>query len=366
MTTTNYAVAPGEYLEEWIDDQGFSQQKVADLLGCSRKQVNEIINGHAPITSETALRLERVVGIAATTWLKYEVMYRSDLARIVDEENLANFAEQIAPTAASYLRSIGATTASMKNPGKLVSDFLSFHRCGTWKAYDQQHAKSLIGEYGLATLKDSAAQLDQTSLTTWLRAAELTQNYERGRNYKYEARKLRAVIPELRKRAAQPNPEMLNDIARMLSEVGVVFMVVEPPKKFPLLGVTRWIDKRVPVIQQTGRWSKDGFVIWTLFHEIGHILNDPRGQMHLECSTEKKRSSAAEKSANGFAKHVLLGTGGLTPFHGLTHDRQIAEKAQEIGIAPGVAVHQMHRHRMLDYNLGNSLFVNLEGTFSAQ
>ena len=37
MTETNYAVAPGEYLEEWIDDRGFSQQHVADLLGCSRK-----------------------------------------------------------------------------------------------------------------------------------------------------------------------------------------------------------------------------------------------------------------------------------------------------------------------------------------
>ncbi|BCR80261.1 helix-turn-helix transcriptional regulator [Arachnia rubra] len=48
MTRTNYAVAPGEYLEEWILEQGLSQQQVAGLLGCSRKQVNEIVNGHAP------------------------------------------------------------------------------------------------------------------------------------------------------------------------------------------------------------------------------------------------------------------------------------------------------------------------------
>ena len=54
MTATNYAVAPGEYLEEWIDDHGLSQQRVAELLGSSRKQVNEIVNGRAPITSDTA------------------------------------------------------------------------------------------------------------------------------------------------------------------------------------------------------------------------------------------------------------------------------------------------------------------------
>ena len=31
MTATNYAVAPGEYLEEWIDENDLSQQRVADL-----------------------------------------------------------------------------------------------------------------------------------------------------------------------------------------------------------------------------------------------------------------------------------------------------------------------------------------------
>ncbi|WP_234823972.1 HigA family addiction module antitoxin [Mycobacteroides abscessus] len=61
MTTTNYAVAPGEYLQEWIDEQGFSQQRVAEMLGCSRKQVNEIIHGRAPIAADTAMRLARVV-----------------------------------------------------------------------------------------------------------------------------------------------------------------------------------------------------------------------------------------------------------------------------------------------------------------
>ncbi|KSU65672.1 HigA family addiction module antitoxin [Arthrobacter sp. NIO-1057] len=365
MNATNYAVAPGDYLEEWIDDQGFSQQKAADLLGCSRKQVNEIINGHAPITSETALRLERVVGIPAATWLKYEAMYRSDLARIADEENLAQFAARIAPAAASYLRRIGATKGNMRTPGKLVSDFLAFHRCGTWKSYEQLHAELHKGDFALATLKDSSTELDQTLFSTWLRAAEMAKPYELGRSYEYAPRKLRAIIPELRTRVAQPDSSMLNDIARMLSEVGVVFMVVDPPKGLPLQGATRWIDKRVPVIQQTGRWGMDGFAIWTLFHELGHILNDPRGQTHLEYSTEKQRGTATEKSANEFAKNVLFGAEGLAPFHGMTNDAQIATKAREMGIAPGVAVHQMHRRRMLDYKYGNSLFVNLDGTFTA-
>ncbi|MEW9870793.1 HigA family addiction module antitoxin [Arthrobacter sp. HS15c] len=365
MTATNYAVAPGEYLEEWIEEQGLSQQRVAELLGCSRKQVNEIVNGRAPITNETAIRLERVAGIPADAWLRYEAMYRADLARIADQEKLAEHADKIDPNAATYLRALGATAATRRKPGELVSDFLAFHRCGTWEAYLHLHESANKGDYALAALKEAGATIDQTVLTSWLRAAELTEAFERGRQFVYDADKLRDALPSLRERAATPNSTMLRDIAEMLADVGVLFLVVESPKSFPLLGMTRWIDKRVPVIQQTGRWGKDGFVIWTLFHEIGHVLNDPRGEMHLEYSSEKKRNSAAEKAANSFALEVLFGESGVEEFRGLTRDNEIKRKAAEIGISPGVAVHQLHRRRWLDYSFGNRLCVDITGTYTA-
>lgn len=364
MTDTNYAVAPGEYLEEWIEDNGVSQQHVADLMGCSRKQVNEIVNGRAPVTPDTAVRLERVVGISAAAWLRYEAMYRADLARIRDEENLASHVEEIDPNAIAYLRALGATKATKRSPGMLVSDFLAFHRCGTWDAYLHLHESASKGDYALAALKDNGSTIAPTLLSTWLRAAELTVGFERGRGYVFDAEALRAALPALRERAATPDRHLLGDFRSMLAEVGVVFIMVEPPKKLPLLGMTRWIDKRVPVIQQTGRWGMtDGFVIWTLFHEIGHVLNDPRGEMHLEYSTERKRNSSAERSANAFAMDALFGEKGVEHFRGLTRDRDIVAAAREAGLAPGVVVHQLHRKRNLDYSYGRSLSVDLAGTF---
>lgn len=365
MTTTNYAVAPGEYLEEWIDEQGLSQQRVAEMLGCSRKQINDIVHGRAPITQDTAMRLERVVGIPAVSWLRYEAAYRANLARIADQESLADHADKIDASAAAYLRSLGATKATRKKPGALVSDFLAFHRCGTWEAYEHQHETLSKGDYALAALKESGANIDPTILTSWLRAAELAEPYERGRGYSYNPENLRAALPDLRRRAASPDGTMLRDISNMLADTGVVFMLVAPPKNLPLLGMTRWIDKQVPVIQQTGRWRRDGFVIWTLFHEIGHVLNDPRGEMHMEYSTEKKRNTAAERDANTFAFQVLFGDDGIEPFRDLSRDRQIADAARQRGIAPGVVVHQLHRRKILDRKFGNKLYVDLSGTFTS-
>jgi addiction module HigA family antidote len=364
MTTTNYAVAPGAYLEEWIDENDLSQQQVANMLGCSRKQVNEIINGRAPVTADTAMRLERVVGVPADAWLRYEALYKADQARIAEEQELKQYADEIDADAAKYLRTIGATKATKAKPGQLVSDFLAFHRCGTWSAYELLNESANHGDYALAALKQTAAAtIEPTLLSTWLRAGELTENFEDGRRYSYDSGALRRILPDLRERAASSDEDLLNDLAAMLAGVGVVFMLVEPPAKFPLLGMTRWIDKRVPVIQQTGRWGKDGFIIWTLFHEIGHVLNDPRGEVHLDFKSEKQRNSVAERNANGFARDVLFGETGIEPFLGLTSDYAIARTARNIGVSPGVAVHQLHRTRQLDYSFGNRLCVDLGGTF---
>lgn len=362
----NYAVAPGEYLQEWLDENHLTQQQAAVRLGCSRKQVNELVNGRAPVSPETATRLERVTGITANSWLVFEAAYRADLARLRDEGNLAQHVDKIAPPVAEYLRAQGHTTATRRDPGRLVADFLTFHGCGTFDAYEDLYATARQGDYALAALKEGRkTAVHPSAMSTWLRAAEFTETFETGRALDYDADRLRALVPALRERCARPDSTLLADAATMLRDAGVLLLFVEPPKKFPLHGVTRWIDKRVPVIQQSGRRCKDGFIVWTLFHEIGHVLNDPRGEIHVEFSTERKRNTTAEKAANQFARDTLFGTYWLEPFRGLTQDRDIRDTAYRVGVSPGVAVHQMHRARQLPYDYGNTLTVDLEAVFSA-
>ncbi len=72
---------PGETLAELRSERGLTHSELAAELGMSEQALDEIIEGKAPITPETATRLERVLGVPADFWSNLEREYRDDLAR---------------------------------------------------------------------------------------------------------------------------------------------------------------------------------------------------------------------------------------------------------------------------------------------
>lgn len=61
---------PGEMLlEEFIKPLGITQVEAAACLGISFPRLNEVIRGKRAVTSDTALRLARVIGMSADFWL---------------------------------------------------------------------------------------------------------------------------------------------------------------------------------------------------------------------------------------------------------------------------------------------------------
>lgn len=64
----DWAIHPGEHLAEHIEARGWSQAEFARLADLSPKLVSTIINGTNPVTAETAVKLERDLGMKAYIW----------------------------------------------------------------------------------------------------------------------------------------------------------------------------------------------------------------------------------------------------------------------------------------------------------
>ncbi|MDF5726923.1 MAG: HigA family addiction module antitoxin [Rhizonema sp. PD38] len=82
----DYVSPPGETLEEVLEERGMSQAELAERTGRPKKTINEIINAKAAITPETALQLERVLGIPASFWNNRERRYQEAKVRAEEKE----------------------------------------------------------------------------------------------------------------------------------------------------------------------------------------------------------------------------------------------------------------------------------------
>lgn len=62
-----------------LEPLGLTVTEAAKKLGISRKQLSDIVNGHAGISAEMAIRLDKAFGGGAETWFRMQAAY--DLAQ---------------------------------------------------------------------------------------------------------------------------------------------------------------------------------------------------------------------------------------------------------------------------------------------
>lgn len=83
---------PGDMLlEEFLKPLGLTQTAFAMRLGVSYPRLNEITRGKRSVTPDTALRLERVLGMSAEFWLGLQQDW--DLWHAMRSERAAEIAE---------------------------------------------------------------------------------------------------------------------------------------------------------------------------------------------------------------------------------------------------------------------------------
>ena len=82
------AVHPGTILlHEFMQPAGITQSRLAKATGLSAMQISNILKGKRSITAETAMRLERALGVSMQTWINLQTLY--DVERLKAESGNA-------------------------------------------------------------------------------------------------------------------------------------------------------------------------------------------------------------------------------------------------------------------------------------
>lgn len=72
---------PGDVIKEELEARGISQKKFSEVLSIPYTQLNEILNGKRPVTTDFALMMEAALGINPELLINMQMRYNMSVAR---------------------------------------------------------------------------------------------------------------------------------------------------------------------------------------------------------------------------------------------------------------------------------------------
>ncbi|MFB3924301.1 MAG: HigA family addiction module antitoxin [Terriglobia bacterium] len=341
---------PGEMLEEKLQEIGMSQAELAERIGRTKKTVNEIIKGKAPLLPETAMQLERVLGVPARFWASAEANYRQALARQEEAERLANQQEWLDRLPVKALVKQGVLSREADRVSRL-RELLNFFGVASFDAL------SHIGEERCLAFRQSLAhEVDQYALLAWLRLGELQA--QRITCTPYKESRFRQALREIRKLCAESPPDAAPKMQEECAESGVALVFVPEIPGARAWGVTQWVSADKAILQLSLRGKSDDQFWFTFFHEAAHILLHPKKAIYVEFGQD---ADEHEEEANRFARDTLIPPAEWRKIVA-TRPRSAAQVrawANKLGIAPGVLVGRLQHERILPWTHLNGLKVKL-------
>lgn len=337
---------PGETLAELLEDRAMTQADLAERTGRSKKTINEIIRGKAAITPETAIQLERVLGVPVHFWLAREQHYSEFLARRQDAQQLAEQVDWLDEIPVRSIVQAGWMEARTE-PVAQLREALAFYGIAAPAQY----------EVLTAVFRRSAAlQSDQSAVAAWLRQGErLAHELQCAQ---FDEQGFRVVLSQARALTRAPFDRVRAELPRLCAQVGVAVVIVPELPRTRLCGSTRWLTPTKALIQLSLRYKTDDQFWFTFFHEAGHILLHGKRAAFLDEDALVKNQR--EDEANTFARDTLIPASDMQrllsqqPRGSFTAD-MITQFAADLGVAPGIVVGRLQHDSLVPKSNLNKL-----------
>lgn len=315
-----------------IDELGMDQQELSIRLALSAKHVNQMIRGHASITHETAIALERVLGVPAGFWLNREAIYRERLAKIEEKKRLEADLDWLKQIPVKDLLQRKAIEPTNDKP-ELLARVLAFFGVSSTAAW----AEYWDG-FKVAARRSKCFETHRVPLAVWLRLGELGAQqtecdpFNRSR-FKKAADSIRALT------TAAPE-EFVPKTRELCAKAGVAFVLVPEMKKVPWHGASWWHTPSKAIIELNLRGKGEDQFWFSLFHEVGHIL---KGHSKKEVFVnDDSEDDPREQEANEFATRFLIPPEYMARIPRCNREGILA-LAREAGISPGIVAGQYQR-----------------------
>lgn len=294
-----FIIHPGETLQEVLEDRNMSQKELAVRTKVTEKHISTVLNGLKPISVAFAKKLEYALNIEAEFWINLQANYDRELLEFEEANNISQ--EEISVLknlkdilegfyyCEGYLKKEDSQAAQVLDLRKMmnISDLTSIPCLNVNAAFRAQVKNSTVDPY---------------VLFAWQRMCELiTQDIEISDELDLE--KLRQKLPEIKNAMFLETSKVQKRLEKIFSECGIAFKIVENYKGAPVQGFVEKTQEGKIIMCLTIRQSFADIFWFSLFHEIGHILNGDTKNRFVDFESA---SSTAEERADRFARTYLI------------------------------------------------------------
>jgi len=335
---------PGETLQELLDEINLSQAEFAERTGHSQKTINEIIKGKAPISQETSLNFEKVLGTSATFWNTREQHYREYLTSLNEKERLEKSVGWLKEIPYRELQERGYVT-STEDKVILMNSLLTFFAIASvsqWHTY-WRNAKANF----------RAANFDKNkigAIAAWLRIGEIQATKIATESYNQDL--FEATLKKIRDSIVR-NFDWQNLVQELCAQAGVAVVFTPHVKGIGIYGCARWLSPTKALIQLSMRGKRDDQFWFTFFHEAIHVLKHKKKAVYLDDSdTQQDHGTEEENEANENARNILIPLPEWRKFveDGKFDASSIMQFSERLGLTDGIVVGRMQREKLLAHN----------------
>lgn len=339
---------PGRSLKRALDALDMTQAQLASRMGKTEKFVSEVVNGKAPVTPETALHLEHVLGTPASFWNNRERAYREHVARANEELQLSAQVEWARrfPLRTMVQRGWLPRGSDRVAQAAQLLDFFGIATPREWEALwgDQLSA--------IAFRQSKAHEIGRCALSAWLRYGEIAARDVRCGDYDRDA--FRDALGSARTLTTQDPEAFEPALIELCAKAGVAVVFTADLPKTRVSAAVRWLSPRKALIQLGLRYRTDDHLWFSFFHEGVHVLRHGKKMLYLET---EGLSDEAELEASRVAADILIPRAqydALVATTPISTDR-IKGFAEMVGIAPGIVVGRLQRDGLIPYTHCNGL-----------
>ena len=334
------ATHPGEILLDEMQAHGYSQVDFANLISMQKTQLNENIKAKRDINADTALLLEKALGIDAEYWMELQKNYALDKARIEAKNRIQleaieiwNIIKTIVPF--SFFKKTQLIT------GDLLNDIQKIKLIYGVKNVEELATVSVQSNFARFR-KSTKLKADAVNIIGWVKYVQFISADKFVAPFNHESEV--EVINGL-KEIFFENNNVLERTEKLLTENGIKFIIQPKGEKTPIDGISFWSNGN-PAIGMTLRHKRLDNFAFTLFHELGHVYkhlvnNNQKEFIDLDAGNEEEEylNSKEEAEANQFSQNHLISEYDWNRFlnsYNIESDKAVKSFALEINIHPSI------------------------------